>query len=279
MRTLHARDRRLSLADPLVMGILNVTPDSFSDGGRFLEPARALEHARALVAEGAAIIDVGGESTRPGAGPVPAEVQIARIVPVVERIAAELDVLVSVDTGDPGVIDAALGAGAGLVNDVRGFRRPGALAAAAAGGAAVCIMHMQGEPADMQREPRYDDVVAEVRDYLAARVEAALALGMDRRSILVDPGFGFGKTREHHRALFNGLADLRGIGAGLLVGVSRKSFVGAWSGRGPGERDAASAALAALAAERGADVVRAHAVAATVDAVRVVGALRRAREA
>lgn len=275
---LLARNRQLSLATPVVMGIVNVTPDSFSDGGLYADPALAFDHARRLVAEGASIIDVGGESTRPRATPVTADEEIGRVVPVIERIARELDVLVSVDTSDPAVIEAAVAAGAHLVNDVRGLRRPGALEAAARCGAAVCVMHMQGEPGTMQENPTYVDVVAEVIDYLRGRVAACVTLGMDPRSVLVDPGFGFGKTLAHHVALFNRLEAFRGLGAGLLVGVSRKSMIGAWTGRPVGERLAGSVAAAAIAASRGADIVRAHDVAATVDAVRTGAALRRTVE-
>ena len=278
MRTLVARHRRLSLDAPIVMGVLNVTPDSFSDGGLYVDPDRALEQARRLVAEGAAIVDVGGESTRPRAAPVSVDEEIARVVPVIARIARELDVLISVDTSEPRVIEAAVRAGAGLVNDVRGLRRPGALEAAARSGAAVCVMHMQGEPADMQQNPTYVDVVAEVIQYLRGRVEACVAYGMERGSVLVDPGFGFGKTLAHHVELFNRLEEFRGVGAGLLVGVSRKSMLGAWTGRPVGERLAASVAAATIAANRGADIIRAHDVAPTRDAVQVGAALRRLLE-
>lgn len=276
---LRCRSRILPLARPVVMGVLNVTPDSFSDGGLHLDPAAALAAARRMVADGAAIIDVGGESTRPGSVPPPVEEELRRVVPVVRAIAAELDVTISVDTSRPEVISAALAAGAHLINDVRGLQVAGALEAAAAGGAAVCVMHMQGQPATMQQAPSYGDVVAEVRDWLVARVAACRAAGIAADSIVVDPGFGFGKNAAHHLALFNALERFTGLGGPLLVGVSRKSMVGQLTGRPVGERGAGSVALAALAAERGASILRAHDVAATLDAVSIGAALRRPGEA
>jgi dihydropteroate synthase len=257
------------------MGVLNVTPDSFSDGGRYVDPAAALAHARRMVEEGAAIVDVGGESTRPGSRAPSVEEELRRVVPVVRAIAADLDVVVSVDTSRPEVIRAAVGAGAGLVNDVRGLRNPAALAAAAEAGAAVCVMHMQGEPATMQDNPQYGDVVAEVRDWLAARVAACRSAGIAGDAIAVDPGFGFGKRLEHNLALLDALESFAALGAPLLVGLSRKSMVGAITGRPPGERLAGSLALAAIAASRGAAIVRAHDVGPTVDAVKIGAALRR----
>jgi dihydropteroate synthase len=272
---LRCRSRTLPLANPLVMGVLNVTPDSFSDGGLHADPAAALAAARRMLAEGAALIDVGGESTRPGSvSPTVAE-ELARVVPVVRAIAGELDVAISVDTSRPEVIAAVLGAGAHFINDVRGLTLPGALEAAAAGNAGVCVMHMQGTPATMQLAPRYGDVVAEVRDWLAARVAACRAAGIAADAIVVDPGFGFGKTAEHQLALFARLEEFTMLGAPLLVGVSRKSMVGQLTGRPLADRAAGSIALAALAAERGAAIVRAHEVASTVDAVCVGAALRR----
>lgn len=272
---LRCRSRILPLAGPLVMGVVNVTPDSFSDGGLHFEPDAALAAARRMVAEGAQIIDVGGESTRPGAQPPPPEEELRRVVPVVRAIAHELDVTISVDTSRPEVIVAALAAGAHMINDVRGLQLPGALAAAAAAGAAVCVMHMQGEPATMQQAPAYGDVVADVRAWLVARVAACRAAGIAADAILVDPGFGFGKNAAHHLALFQALESFTTLGAPLLVGVSRKSLVGQLTGRPVTDRLAGSLVLAALAVERGAAIVRAHDVGATVDAVRIGAALRR----
>jgi dihydropteroate synthase len=275
--SLRCGPRRLDLRAPVVMGVLNVTPDSFSDGGRHANVEAAVAHGRQLVAEGAAIVDVGGESTRPGSQPPPVEEEIRRVVPVIRALAAELDVVISVDTSRARVIEAAVEAGATLVNDVRGFRDPAALAAAARAGVAVCAMHMQGEPATMQQDPRYHDVVAEVRGYLAERVGACVHAGIAPDAIVVDPGFGFGKTLEHQLALLDALEEFTTLGAPLLVGMSRKSIVGALTGRPVGERLAGSVALAALAANRGAAIVRAHDVGPTLDAVRIGAALRRTR--
>jgi dihydropteroate synthase len=273
---LALRDRILDLSAPVVMGVLNVTPDSFSDGGQHANVEEAIARGERMVEEGAAIVDVGGESTRPGAVPVSVAEEIRRVVPVIERLVARVRVPVSVDTSKPEVMRAAIAAGACMVNDVRALGRPGALESAAAGGAAVCLMHMQGEPASMQDQPHYADVVAEVRAFLAARVAACGAAGIARQRICVDPGIGFGKTPAHNLALLAHLADLRADGLPVLVGVSRKSLVGIITGRAPGDRLAGSVAFAALAVAHGASIVRAHDVAATVDAVRVGSALRSA---
>jgi len=273
---LALRDRTLDLAEPVVMGVLNVTPDSFSDGGLHAGVEAAIAQGERMAEEGAAIVDVGGESTRPGAEPVSAEEEIRRVVPVIERLVGRIRASISVDTSKPEVIRAAVAAGASMVNDVRALRLPGALAAAAGSGAAVCLMHMQGEPATMQAEPRYADVVAEVRGFLAARVAACAAAGIQRDRICVDPGIGFGKTAGHNLALLAKLADLGVDGLPVLIGVSRKALVGIITGRAPGDRLAGSVALAALAVAYGASIVRAHDVAATLDAVRVGSALRRA---
>ncbi len=251
---LRARTRCLALDRAVVMGVLNVTPDSFSDGGRFRDLEAALTQARRMHDEGAAIVDVGGESTRPGAVVPSVGEEIDRVVPVVERIARELDVMISVDTSRPEVVRAACAAGAHLVNDIRGFRNPGTLAAAANAGAAVCVMHMQGEPESMQRDPQYQDVVGEVADYLRGRIADCRAAGIAEDAILVDPGFGFGKTQGHNLALFRQLPRLTVLGAPLLVGVSRKSMVGHLTGRPVEERLAGSVALASLAAAYGAAV-------------------------
>ena len=260
------------------MGVLNVTPDSFSDGARYRDPATALAAARAMVAAGAKLIDVGGESTRPGATAPPLAEELARVVPVVRAIAAELDVVVSVDTSRPAVMQAAVAEGASFINDVRGFAAPGALAAAARLGVGVCVMHMQGEPATMQNAPAYTDVVGEVRDWLVARIAACRAAGVAADSIVVDPGFGFGKTTEHNLALLAALESFTRLGAPLLVGLSRKSLAGALTGRAVAARLAGSVALAALSAERGASIVRAHDVAETVDAITIGAALWRASQ-
>jgi dihydropteroate synthase len=270
------RSTILDLAEPKVMGVLNVTPDSFSDGGLHASLEAAVAHGERMAEEGAAIIDVGGESTRPGAPSVSAEEEIRRVVPVIERLAARVRVPVSVDTSKPEVMRAAVDAGAEMINDVRALAAPGALVTAAASGAAICLMHMQGEPASMQADPRYADVVAEVRDYLAARIAACVIAGIPRERLCLDPGIGFGKLPEHNLAL---LANLREIGdpsLPVLVGVSRKSLVGIITGRPPGDRLAGSVAFAALSVARGASIIRAHDVAATVDAVKVAAALGRA---
>lgn len=264
----------LDLARPQVMGILNVTPDSFSDGGCFVARDRALAHARAMVEEGAAIIDVGGESTRPGAEAVPVQQELDRVVPVIEALRAELPAAVSVDTSKPEVMRAAVAAGAGLINDVRALREPGALAVAADAGVPVCLMHMQGEPRSMQQRPQYTDVVAEVRDFLLERAAACEAAGIPPDRILLDPGFGFGKTVEHNLRLLKHLPVLADTGYAVLAGLSRKSLIGAVLGLPVERRLAPSVALAVLAVWQGARIVRAHDVAATVQAVRMCAAVR-----
>jgi len=255
------------------MGVLNVTPDSFSDGGRFVDLAAAVAHGERLAHDGAAFIDVGGESTRPGAAPVTAAEELARVLPVIERLVASTDAVISVDTSKAEVIRAAAAAGAGLINDVRALRAPGALAAAAASDCAVCLVHMQGEPATMQRAPHYSDVVAEVRAFLRARVAACAAAGIGAGRVLIDPGFGFGKTVEHNLTLLRRLAELTCADAALLVGLSRKALLGTLTGRPVTERSAGSVALAVLAAQSGARIIRAHDVAATRDALKVVAAV------
>jgi dihydropteroate synthase len=276
MESLDCAGRSLDLSRPRVMGVLNVTPDSFSDGGDFLSPDAALRQAERMVEEGADVIDIGGESTRPGALPVSAAEEIARVVPVIAAVVKWAPIPVSVDTSKPEVMRAAVDAGAGLINDVRALRLPGALETAAACGVPVCLMHMQGEPGSMQQAPAYADVVAEVADFLAARVDACVAAGIPRGRILVDPGFGFGKTLAHNLALLAGLPALGRLGVSVLVGLSRKSMIGALTGRAVGERLAGSLAAAVLAVERGARLVRVHDVAATVDALRVAWAVREA---
>jgi dihydropteroate synthase len=272
---LRCADQTLDLSEPVVMGVLNVTPDSFSDGGRFFSVDAAVEQGVRMAVEGAALIDVGGESTRPGAQGVSVEEELRRVLPVIERLRARTSAIVSVDSSKPGVLRAAAAAGAGLINDVRALREPGALEAAAAAGCAVCLMHMQGTPDTMQRAPHYHDVVQEVRAFLAARVAACRAAGMAAERLAVDPGFGFGKTVEHNLTLLRHLAELAADGAPVLVGLSRKSMLGTLTQRQPGERVHGSVALAVIAALNGARIIRAHDVAPTVDALKVVAAVRR----
>jgi dihydropteroate synthase len=267
------RDRALDLAVPAVMGVLNVTPDSFSDGGRFVEPAAALRQGLRMVGEGARIIDVGGESTRPGAQPVPVAEELARVVPLIAALRAESDVFISVDTSKPEVMLAALDAGADIVNDVRAFAEAGALAAAARTGAGICLMHMKGEPRTMQAAPNYSDVLGEVSDFLARRVAAAQAAGIPRARITVDPGFGFGKRLVDNLELLRRLDRVSALGLPVVVGLSRKSMLAKLTGREVVDRTAGSVALATIAVLNGARIVRAHDVAATVDAVRVAAAV------
>lgn len=268
----------LDLDAPVVMGVLNVTPDSFSDGGRYLGLPEALAQAERLAEEGAAIIDIGGESTRPGAAPVAVEEELRRVIPVVERLADSLGVPVSVDTRTPAVMRASIAAGASLINDVTALRAPGALESVAASGAAVCLMHLQGEPQTMQNAPRYDDVVGEVRDFLRERVAACVAAGIAKTRLVIDPGFGFGKTLEHNLDLLRGLPAIVAEGLPVLVGLSRKRMIGALTGRDEGDRLAGSVALAVLAALNGARIIRAHDVRETVDALKIVAAARRSSE-
>lgn len=277
-RNLRCGNRDLDLSRPRVMGILNVTPDSFSDGGRFTTPDAALVQARRMVDEGAALIDVGGESTRPGARPVSVHEELDRVVPVVERIARELDTCVSVDTGTPELMRAAAAAGAHLLNDVRALRRDGALVAARDTGLPICLMHMQGEPGAMQQSPHYDDVVVEVSDFLRQRIAACVETGIGYDRLLIDPGFGFGKTFTHNLQLLRRLDELSSLGVPVLAGVSRKSMIGRALNDGRADRPVAgrlygSLAAAVIAAMKGATILRVHDVAATVDALAVVAAL------
>ncbi len=268
LRPLRAGRFSLSLERPLIMGVLNVTPDSFSDGGRFLQPDQAIARAQAMVQEGADILDVGGESTRPGAAELTVQEEADRVLPVVAAL-RELDVPISVDTRKPELMHQALAAGADMINDIRALRAPGALAAVAAARCAVCLMHMQGEPGTMQQAPVYDDVVAEVAAFLADRVAACEAAGIARERLVVDPGFGFGKTLAHNLELLRALPLLAAGGVPVLAGLSRKSMLGRITGRDAGGRLAASVAAAMLAVDRGAAIVRVHDVAATRDALRV----------
>lgn len=276
VRSLRCGRHTLDLTQPVVMGILNVTPDSFSDGGKFTLLESAVQHALRMIDDGAAIIDVGGESTRPGAADVAEEEEIRRVVPVIEALASRTSVIISIDTSKPAVMSAAVAAGAGLINDVRALREPGAVEAAARTEAAVCLMHMQGQPRTMQHEPRYTDVVAEVRTFLEERVGACVAAGIGRDRLVLDPGIGFGKRLEHNLALLAHLPDLAGAGLPLLVGVSRKSMFQALLGRAVEQRLAGGLAVATAATLSGASIVRAHDVAETVDAVKVAQALLKA---
>jgi dihydropteroate synthase len=264
----------LDLAQPQVMGILNVTPDSFSDGGRFVARDAALRQARAMVEEGAAIVDVGGESTRPGAAGVSAAEELDRVIPVIEALHAELPVVISVDTSKPEVMRAAVAAGAGMINDVRALRAPGALQAAAAAGVPVCLMHMQGEPRSMQVQPAYADVVGDVRAFLLERAAACRAAGIPAGRIVLDPGFGFGKTVGHNLSLLKHLPDLCEASYPVMAGLSRKSLIGALLDLPVDRRESPSVVLALLAVTAGARIVRVHDVAATMQALRLWQAVR-----
>lgn len=269
-------NRVLDLAHTHVMGILNATPDSFSDGGRYSQLDAALRHAEAMVLAGATLIDVGGESTRPGARPVSPAQEVERVAPVVEIIARELDVIISVDTSTPEVMLATAGLGAGLINDVRSLQRPGALEAAASTGLPVCLMHMQGEPGTMQNDPHYEDLLGEVSAFLLERMSQCVAAGIDRQQLILDPGFGFAKTLEHNLSLFRRMEALHALGRPLLVGVSRKSMIGAVLGRPVDQRLSGGLALAALAMTKRARILRVHDVAETADVVRMIAAVQAA---
>jgi dihydropteroate synthase len=259
---------RLSLARPLIMGVVNITPDSFSDGGSFATASTALAHARRLVDEGADLIDIGGESTRPGAGGVALEEERRRVLPVLEQLAGGT-VPVSIDTQKPELMREAIAAGASMINDVNALQAPGAIAAVAQSGVAVCLMHMQGTPADMQTDPHYDDVVAEVLEFFGERMRAAHAAGIAPDRIVLDPGFGFGKTLEHNLELLRRLDRFNTTGAAVLAGLSRKGMLGRLTGREVDGRVYASIAAALIAVEKGARIVRVHDVAATRDALAV----------
>ena len=263
----------LPLDRPLLMGVVNVTPDSFSDGGRFLDPEAAASHARRLVEEGADLIDVGGESTRPGASPVSEQEELDRILPLLEKLRG-LERPVSIDTRRPAVMKAALAAGASMINDVRALAEPYAHEAVATTGCAVCLMHMKGDPRTMQHSPHYDDVTREVKAFLKDAVRKAMFAGIGMDRIVVDPGFGFGKTAAHNLALLRNLSELKDLGVPLLVGVSRKSTIGAVTGRPVEERLAGSLAMALLALQGGATILRVHDVKETKDVIAVWQAFR-----
>ena len=250
------------------MGIVNVTADSFSDGGRFLDPSAAIAHGRRLRDEGADLVDVGGESTRPGAAPVAIDEELRRVLPVIEALAAD-GIAVSVDTMKPEVMRRAIASGAAMVNDVNGFRAPGAIDAVASASVSLCVMHMQGTPETMQAGPFYDDVVREVAAFLAERARALEAAGVLHERIVVDPGFGFGKTRRHNLELMRGLPAIAALGYPVLVGLSRKRTIGDITGRGADDRVAGSVAAALVAVQNGASLVRVHDVKETVDALKV----------
>ena len=269
----RCRNRTIDLTRPIVMGILNVTPDSFSDGGRYAALDAALERARQIVAEGAAIIDIGGQSTRPGALEVEASVEIARVVPVIEAIAAGGDVAISIDTSKPSVMTAAVAAGACIINDVYALREPRARAVAAETQTGVCLMHMQGEPRTMQDNPHYNDVVAEVMAFLGHERRRCIDAGIPSDAMVLDPGFGFGKNLEHNLTLLRELPRFAALDAPLLVGVSRKSVLGKILGKSVNDRLYGGLGLAALAVANGARIIRTHDVSPTVDAVRSVSAV------
>lgn len=269
VRTLDCAGRELRLDQPRIAGILNITPDSFSDGGKHLDADAAIAHGLRLAEEGADLLDVGGESTRPGAEPVSVDDEIARVVPVIQALAQQTNLPIAIDTSKPAVMRAAVAAGAGLINDVYALRNDGALDAAAELKVPVCLMHMQGEPRTMQRDPHYDDVVSDVRRFLAERIFACEMSGIDKKRIVADPGFGFGKTLEHNLALLRALDQFAALGVPLMVGLSRKAMIGTLTGREVDQRAAGSAAAAIIAVQKGAMIVRVHDVAVTRDALAV----------
>jgi dihydropteroate synthase len=265
---------QLNLNRPHVMGIVNVTPDSFSDGGKFYVTERAIAHALKLIEEGADILDIGGESTRPGATPVSLDEELSRVIPVIQALSKLSTVPLSIDTYKPEVMRAAIGAGADIVNDIRALQEDGALAIVADSNAGVCLMHMQGTPLTMQLEPTYTDVVAEVKAFLTTRLQIVLAQGIAKERILLDPGFGFGKTRAHNIALIQHLDELADIGQPLLVGLSRKAVLGAIAGGDEQQRLYAGIAASVISVMKGAKIVRVHDVKATLDALKVVSAIQ-----
>ncbi|WMQ74444.1 MAG: Dihydropteroate synthase [Sodalis sp.] len=275
---LKARERTLSLSIPRVMGILNVTPDSFSDGGKYQHLAAAIDHAAAMLHAGAAIIDIGGESTRPGAETVSAEEEAARVVPVVAALAQRFDTFISVDTSKALVMRESAAAGAHLINDVRSLSEPGALAAAAASQLHVCLMHMQGDPSTMQQAPHYENVLSEIEAYFVQQIERCEAAGITKDRLLLDPGFGFGKRLKHNYRLLAKLGNFHHLGLPLLVGMSRKSMIGQLLGIPPEQRVTGSVACAVIAALQGAQIIRVHDVKQTVEAMRVVQATLSAKE-
>ncbi len=273
----HGKLLDLSLSTPpKVMGILNVTPDSFSDGGLFLSTDKALQQAQQMIQDGAAIIDVGGESTRPGAAAVTVQEELDRVIPIIESIQQECIIIISIDTSKPEVMREAVKAGAGMINDVRALREPGALEAANETGVPVCLMHMSGEPRTMQEKPEYTDVVHTVKSFLQERISCCEAAGIPGDVLLIDPGFGFGKTVDHNLQLVKNLYEFTELGKPILMGVSRKSSIAALLDRPANERLAGSIAMATLCCQYGANIIRAHDVAATVDAVKIYHAVTHA---
>lgn len=266
--------RRLDVSAPVIMGVLNVTPDSFSDGGLHAAPTQALVHAAEMVSAGAEVIDIGGESTRPGATPVSTQAELDRVIPALERIVSELDVTISVDTSNPEVMAAAIAAGAHMINDVRALTRPGAVEIVASSDVAVCLMHMQGSPATMQAQPEYHDVVNAVKAFLQERALLCQHAGIGAERIVLDPGFGFGKTLEHNYLLLNQLAAIHCLGYPLLLGVSRKSMIGLVTQRSAPERAVGSAVALTLGLLSGPAIVRVHDIAATRDALAVLAAFQ-----
>ncbi|MCG7946824.1 MAG: dihydropteroate synthase [Candidatus Thiodiazotropha taylori] len=274
-KILDCAGKPLDLSQPRVMGILNLTPDSFSDGGRFTARDAAIRHALQMIKEGAAMVDIGGESTRPGAQPVTAQQEMDRVIPLIEALAGEIEVPISVDTSKAEVMREAVSAGAGMINDVMALRDSGALQAAAEAAVPVCLMHMQGEPRTMQCNPHYDDVVEDVKTFLQQRLDACLASGIPQDRLIVDPGFGFGKTLSHNLALLDNLQDLEQLGVPVLVGISRKSMIGTLLGdRAVEERLYGSLAAAVMAAMKGSAILRVHDVRATADALKIVSAVQ-----
>ena len=265
---------QLDLTSPCVMGIVNVTPDSFSDGGQFAATNLAIEHALKLVEEGAAILDIGGESTRPNATPVGLQEELDRVIPVIEALVSQVNIPISIDTYKPQVMQAAIEAGASIVNDVRALQEEGALQVVAKSNAGVCLMHMQGIPANMQDNPQYDNVVDDVIAFLQARLQASIHAGIAKNCILLDPGFGFGKTRAHNITLIQQLESFTALGQPLLVGLSRKSVLGQMTGNDVDARLYASIAASVIAAMKGAKILRVHDVKATVEALKVVSAVQ-----
>lgn len=270
---LRLGSQTLSLDRPLVMGVLNVTPDSFSDGGKFFATDAAIRQAERMFEAGAAIVDVGGESTRPGAGRISEDEELDRVIPVIETISDGTDIAVSIDTSKPGVMRAAVNAGASMINDVYALRQDGAVEAASELDVAVCLMHMQGEPGTMQENPGYRDIPGDILDFLSKRITACRDAGIDDEKIVIDPGFGFGKTHEHNVRLLASLDRFQELGMPLLVGLSRKSTLGALTGKDVEERLPAGIAAAILAVERGAHIVRTHDVDETIDALKIASAV------
>ena len=267
----------LDLSCPQVMGILNVTPDSFSDGGKHAHITHALNHAEKMIEQGASIIDVGGESTRPGATPVSLQEELDRVIPVIDALASKSDCVISVDTSKPEVMREAVKAGASLINDVRALQESGAIEAAVECNVPVCLMHMQGQPRSMQSQPTYNNVVEDVKAFLQVRINACIEAGIKQQQIILDPGFGFGKTLEHNYELLKHLGDIISMGYPVLVGMSRKSMIGHLLNRGVDERLAGSISLATIAAQAGAHIIRVHDVQETSDAVKIVNMLNNIR--